>query len=99
MTWASTARRSRTPDTFHGNADQGALLRGASGLPTLADDSGLEVDALGGGPGVLTRRYAGPDATDADNNAKLLQSSRDCPRSSAAPATSACWRTSTPRTR
>ncbi len=43
-----------------------------SGLPTLADDSGLEVDALGGGPGVLTRRYAGPEATDADNNARLL---------------------------
>jgi XTP/dITP diphosphohydrolase len=43
-----------------------------SGLPTLADDSGLEVDELGGGPGVFTRRYAGPDATDDDNNAKLL---------------------------
>jgi len=43
-----------------------------SGLPTLADDSGIEVDALGGGPGVRTRRYAGEDATDMDNNAKLL---------------------------
>jgi XTP/dITP diphosphohydrolase len=44
----------------------------ATGLPTLADDSGIEVDALGGGPGVRTRRYAGEDATDQDNNAKLL---------------------------
>jgi XTP/dITP diphosphohydrolase len=44
-----------------------------SGLPTLADDSGLEVDALDGGPGVRTKRYAGPDATDADNNALLLR--------------------------
>jgi XTP/dITP diphosphohydrolase len=44
----------------------------ATGLPTLADDSGLEVDALGGGPGVRTRRYAGEEATDAENNAKLL---------------------------
>lgn len=44
----------------------------ATGLPTLADDSGLEVAALGGGPGVRTRRYAGENATDAQNNAKLL---------------------------
>jgi XTP/dITP diphosphohydrolase len=44
----------------------------ATGLPTLADDSGLEVDALDRGPGVRTRRYAGPNATDQENNAKLL---------------------------
>ena len=45
----------------------------ATGLPTLADDSGLEVDALGGEPGVRTRRYAGEDASDEENNQKLLR--------------------------
>lgn len=62
-----------TGTTFETNARIKARYYAArSGLPTLADDSGLEVDAMGGGPGVFTRRYAGPDATDADNNAKLL---------------------------
>jgi len=50
-----------------------------SGLPTVADDSGLEVDVLDGGPGVWTRRYAGEGATDADNNAKLLEALRGLP--------------------
>src|SRR5919201_1030202 len=44
----------------------------ATGLPALADDSGIEVEALGGAPGVRTRRYAGEHATDDDNNRKLL---------------------------
>jgi XTP/dITP diphosphohydrolase len=43
-----------------------------AGLPTLADDSGLEVDFLGGAPGVRTRRFAGVHATDEQNNAHLL---------------------------
>ncbi len=60
--------------TFRGNAIAKARFYGGlAGLPTLADDSGVEVDALGGGPGIYTRRFAGPDATDADNNAKLLR--------------------------
>ncbi len=44
----------------------------ATGMPTLADDTGLEVPALGGAPGVFSARYAGPDATYADNCRKLL---------------------------
>jgi XTP/dITP diphosphohydrolase len=43
-----------------------------SGLPALADDSGLEVDALGGAPGVYSARFAGEGASDVDNNALLL---------------------------
>lgn len=46
----------------------------ASGLPALADDSGIVVDALGGAPGVHSARYAGDGATDADNVARLLES-------------------------
>jgi XTP/dITP diphosphohydrolase len=59
--------------TFEANARiKARFAAGATGLPSLADDSGIEVDELGGGPGVLTRRFSGPDATDASNNAKLL---------------------------
>jgi XTP/dITP diphosphohydrolase len=62
-----------TGETFETNARIKARFGARrTGLPTVADDSGLEVDALGGGPGVRTKRYAGPNATDADNNAKLL---------------------------
>ena len=50
-----------------------------TGLPTLADDSGIEVDALDGAPGVRTRRYAGPDAADEENNEKLLAALRGLP--------------------
>jgi len=60
----------------------------ASGLPALADDSGLEVDALGGRPGIYSARYAGLAACDADNNAKLLAELAGVP----APSRSARYR-------
>ena len=59
--------------TFAENARQKALWYAEhTGQLCLADDSGLEVDALGGEPGVHSARYAGPDASDADNRRKLL---------------------------
>jgi XTP/dITP diphosphohydrolase len=60
-------------DTFIANALLKARHAAAiSGLPAIADDSGLEVDALGGRPGLHTARYAGPDADEHANNDKLL---------------------------
>jgi XTP/dITP diphosphohydrolase len=78
-----------TGTTFEANA----LLKAhhaarCTGLPALADDSGLEVDALGGAPGVWSARYAGPGATDADNNARLLAALAGVP----APARTARYR-------
>jgi XTP/dITP diphosphohydrolase len=61
--------------TFKANAFKKAkTLAMLLGVPVLADDSGLCVDALDGAPGVWSARFAGEHATDADNNAKLLQS-------------------------
>lgn len=69
-----------TGDTFVANA----LLKArhaarATGLPAIADDSGLAVDALGGAPGVYSARYAGEGATDADNVARLLLALKEVP--------------------
>ena len=59
--------------TLEGNARKKArALYDHTGRPALADDTGLEIDALDGAPGVHTARFAGPDATPADNNTKLL---------------------------
>ncbi len=63
-----------TGETFADNAALKARgIMEATGLPALADDSGLEVDALGGAPGVHSARYAGPGATDADRVELLLK--------------------------
>jgi XTP/dITP diphosphohydrolase len=62
-----------TGSTFFANALLKARhVAAATGEPAIADDSGLEVDALRGAPGVYSARYAGPNADDAANNAKLL---------------------------
>ena len=69
-----------TGDTFEANARIKALAYAqASGLPCLADDSGLEVDALDGAPGVHSERYAGGDTTDVDRYRKLLDALADTP--------------------
>lgn len=66
--------------TFEHNACKKAReLAAASGLACLSDDSGLQVDALGGRPGVYSARFAGPNARDADNNQKLLEALREVP--------------------
>jgi XTP/dITP diphosphohydrolase len=68
-------------DTFAGNATKKAReVSAITGLPALADDSGLEVDALDGAPGVYSARYAGPEHDDAANNAKLLADLDGVPR-------------------
>ena len=65
-------------DETGGSFAENAVLKArhaarASGLPAVADDSGLEVDALGGAPGIYSARYAGPKASDEDNLEKLLK--------------------------
>lgn len=72
-----------TGQTFEDNAILKAeTYRDLSGMLTLADDSGLEVDALGGEPGVRSARYAGPDATDSDRIRLLLDNLAHTPESS-----------------
>ena len=67
-------------DTLMGNAMLKArAVCDFAGAAALADDTGLEVDALGGAPGVWSARYAGPDASYADNLARLLAEMRDVP--------------------
>ena len=68
-------------ETCEANAIKKAtVISQATGLPAVADDTGLEVDALGGRPGVYAARYAGEDATYEDNCRKLLQELSGVPR-------------------
>ncbi len=67
-------------ESFQENACRKAeIVARASGHLALADDSGLEVDALGGRPGVHSARFGGPEATDAERNRLLLEMLRDVP--------------------
>jgi XTP/dITP diphosphohydrolase len=84
--WWVTAERdpSRWPDveepheTYLGNAlEKARAVAAALGLPAVADDSGIEVDALGGAPGPRSARYAGESAADEDNLRALLDAVRD----------------------
>lgn len=69
-----------TSDTLEGNAELKAVaVAEAAGGPAVADDTGLEVDALDGAPGVRSARFAGDEAIDADNVALLLQRLADVP--------------------
>lgn len=72
-----------SPEETGTTFEENALLKAShaaqsTSLPVLADDSGLEVDALGGRPGVYSARFAGPDATDKDNVQRLLEELSDC---------------------
>ena len=68
-----------TGTTFEENAKIKAAAAAALGFIGIADDSGLEVDALGGRPGVYSARYAGEHANDEKNNLKLLKELQDLP--------------------
>jgi XTP/dITP diphosphohydrolase len=69
-----------TGATFLANAMLKARHAAAAGrCAAVADDSGIEVDALGGAPGIYSARYAGPGAGDAENNAKLINALRGVP--------------------
>lgn len=76
-----------TPEETGQSFVENALLKARyisakTGLPALADDSGLAVDYLNGAPGIYSARYAGPEAEDGDNNLKLLNELAQVPEAS-----------------
>lgn len=69
-----------TGGTFYENAlEKAKAVHEATGLPALADDSGIEVDALDGAPGVRSARYGGPGLSDIDRSLKLLEALKEIP--------------------
>ena len=91
---ADLAERFQEPvedgDTFAANSLlKAGYYQKQTGMACLADDSGLEVEALGGAPGVYSARFAGENASDADNNAKLQQELKKLGRESS-PAAYQC---------
>lgn len=88
---ADLAERFQEPvedgDTFAANSLlKAGYYQKQTGMACLADDSGLEVEALGGAPGVYSARFAGENASDADNNAKLQQELKKLGRESSTAA-------------
>lgn len=84
--WSSTSDFPRAPvviengRTYRENAEKKALeIARFTKCRVLADDSGIEVDALGGRPGLFSARYAREEATDMENNARLLKELKDIP--------------------
>ncbi len=71
--WPGLGELPEDAETYAGNAERkAAAAAAATGWVALADDSGIEIDALGGAPGVRSRRFLGEAATDADRNARVL---------------------------
>lgn len=80
--WPAIGELPEDGDTYAENAASKALaVARATGLPALADDSGVEIDALGGGPGVRSRRLLGEAASDTDRNTYVLEQLAGLPRS------------------
>lgn len=79
--WPEAPDPEETGETFEANARiKAEAWCAATGLPALADDSGLEVEALGGEPGIRSARYAGVHGDTAANNAKLLRALEGVPQ-------------------
>ena len=92
--WTSSRRRKPASPFSTTRSSRRAMPRGVTGLPAIADDSGIEVDALGGAPGVHSARYAGEDASDDGQSRKLLNALEGAARRASAPraiAASSCY--------